>query len=131
MQSREYGWHVDGIAGDAATGQDGQERDRYRPAVRAPRAPTQVDRSDRARARAESAHWLTRTALCVEARPAARQRSQGRGPPWRRQQPPLRLHAAAAALEDYLDLLAALEATAAEQGVRIVLEGYRRRATRA
>jgi uncharacterized protein (DUF2126 family) len=57
------------------------------------------------------------------ARPAPRQRPQGRGvgekvgvlyvfmPPLER-------------LEDYLDLLAAIEATASEQGVKLVLEGY-------
>ncbi len=71
-----------------------------------------------------SAHWITRTALCVEARdprrangPAAEQ--QGRShrvlyifmPPLQR-------------LEDYLELLAAIEATCAQLQLPVVLEGY-------
>ena len=76
-------------------------------------------------ARFESAGELTRTALCVEVRDPQR----GNGPKAEREHggksgvmyvfmPPLRF------LEDYLALLAAIEATAAEQGVKIVLEGY-------
>jgi uncharacterized protein (DUF2126 family)/transglutaminase-like putative cysteine protease len=74
--------------------------------------------------RFESAHWITRTALCVEVRdprrasgPKAEATGSKSGvmyvfmPPLER-------------LEDYLDLLAAIEATAAEQQVQIVLEGY-------
>ena len=74
--------------------------------------------------RFESAHWTTRTALCVETRDPRR----ANGPKAERTgtpsghlyifMPPL------ARLEDYLDLLAAVEATAAELGVKIVLEGY-------
>ncbi|HVR51044.1 MAG TPA: transglutaminase family protein [Pseudorhodoferax sp.] len=74
--------------------------------------------------RFESAHWTTRTALCVEARDPHR----ANGPKAERKgaksshlyvfMPPL------ARLEDYLDLLAAVEATAEELGVKIVLEGY-------
>lgn len=59
-------------------------------------------------ARFESAHWITRTALCVEAR----------GGVLHVFMPPL------AELDAYLELLAAVEATAAAQGQRIVLEGY-------
>ncbi len=72
----------------------------------------------------ESAHWLTRTALCVEVRdprrasgPKAESVGEKSGviyifmPPLER-------------LEYYLDLLAAVEATAEELGVQIVLEGY-------
>ena len=59
-------------------------------------------------ARFESAHWVTRTALCVEVRNGVLYVFM----------PPL------AALADYLDLLAAVEATAAELDVRLVLEGY-------
>ena len=59
-------------------------------------------------AKFESAHWLTRTALCVEAR-------QGNLYIF---MPPV------AALEDYLDLVAAVEATAETCDVSIVLEGY-------
>lgn len=74
--------------------------------------------------RFESAHGLTRTALCVEARdprrangPKAEQSGRKSGvlyvfmPPLER-------------LEDYLDLLTAVEATAEELKVKIVLEGY-------
>ncbi len=74
--------------------------------------------------RFESAHWITRTALCVEARDPRR----ANGPKAEAVgtktgilyvfMPPL------ARLEDYLDLLAAVEATAQELGVKIVLEGY-------
>jgi uncharacterized protein (DUF2126 family)/transglutaminase-like putative cysteine protease len=72
----------------------------------------------------ESAHWVTRTALCVEVRdprrasgPKAEAVGEKSGviyvfmPPLER-------------LEYYLDLLAAIEATAQELGVQIVLEGY-------
>jgi uncharacterized protein (DUF2126 family)/transglutaminase-like putative cysteine protease len=74
--------------------------------------------------RFESAGWITRTALCVEARDPRR----ANGPAAERVgarsgvlyvfMPPL------AMLEDYLELLAAVEATAAELKVKIVLEGY-------
>ncbi len=74
--------------------------------------------------RFESAHWITRTALCVEARDPRR----ANGPKAELVgsksgilyvfMPPL------ARLEDYLDLLGAVEATAQELGVQIVLEGY-------
>jgi uncharacterized protein (DUF2126 family)/transglutaminase-like putative cysteine protease len=80
-------------------------------------------------ARFESAGEVTRTALCVEVRDPQR----GNGPKAESASeaqhggksgvlyvfmPPLRF------LEDYLELLAAVEATAAETGVQIVLEGY-------
>lgn len=75
-------------------------------------------------ARHESAHWITRTALCVEVRNPDR----ANGPKVETQgagggvmyvfMPPL------SSLDDYLYLVAAVEATAAEQGVQIVLEGY-------
>ncbi len=74
--------------------------------------------------RQQSAHWITRTALCVEARdprrangPKAEAVGKATGVLYVFM-PPLQ------ALEDYLDLLAAVEATAAELGVKIVLEGY-------
>jgi hypothetical protein len=73
----------------------------------------------------ESAGWLTRTALCVEVRdpqrangPKAEAEHGGKSGVLYVFMPPLE-H-----LEDYLELLAAIEATAAEQGVKIVLEGY-------
>jgi len=74
--------------------------------------------------RFESAHWITRTALCVEARdprrangPKAEAVGQATGVLYVFM-PPL------SHLEDYLELLAAVESTAAELGVKIVLEGY-------
>jgi len=80
-------------------------------------------------ARFESAGELTRTALCVEVRDPQR----GNGPKAERAaeaklggrrgvlyifMPPLK-H-----LEDYLELLAAIEATTVELGLKIVIEGY-------
>ncbi len=72
----------------------------------------------------ESASWITRTAICVEARdprrangPAAESKGVKSGMLYVFM-PPL------ARLEDYLDLLAAIEATAKDLGVKIVLEGY-------
>ncbi|MBO9649565.1 MAG: transglutaminase family protein [Variovorax sp.] len=74
--------------------------------------------------RGESAHWITRTALCVEVRdprrangPAAEKVGTASGVLYVFM-PPL------ARLEDYLDLLSAVEATSEELGVRIVIEGY-------
>jgi len=78
---------------------------------------------DRAR-RQESAHWITRTALCVEVRDPRRAsgpKVESVGSPSGVMyvfMPPLEL------LEDYLDLLAAVEATATELKVKIVIEGY-------
>lgn len=74
--------------------------------------------------RGESAHWVTRTALCVEVRdprrangPAAEKVGSASGVLYVFM-PPL------ARLEDYLDLVAAVEATAEQLGVQAVLEGY-------
>ncbi|MEY4345421.1 MAG: hypothetical protein RL032_1253 [Pseudomonadota bacterium] len=87
---------------------------------------TQAEPADFARApkQQESAHWITRTALCVEVRDPRR----ASGPKAEAVgvksgvlyvfMPPLER------LEDYLELLAAIEATAAELKVKIVLEGY-------
>lgn len=76
-------------------------------------------------ARHESAHWTTRTAMCVEVRdpqrangPKAEREHGGRSGVLYVFMPPL------ARLEDYLDLLAAIEDTTRELGVKIVLEGY-------
>ena len=80
-------------------------------------------------ARSESAREQIRTALCVEAREPARANGPGAEAATQAQggtrggllyvfMPPL------ARLEDYLDLLAAVEATAQSLGVQIVLEGY-------
>ena len=72
----------------------------------------------------ESASWVTRTALCVEVRdprrasgPKAEAVGEKTGVLYIFM-PPLEK------LEDYLDLLAAIEASAEELGVRLVLEGY-------
>ncbi|KVN11645.1 IMP dehydrogenase [Burkholderia stagnalis] len=59
-------------------------------------------------ARFESAAWITRTALCVEVRNGILYLFM----------PPL------AALDDYLDLLGAIEQTAGALGMKLVLEGY-------
>jgi len=75
--------------------------------------------------RFDSAHWITRTGLCVEVRDPSR----ANGPEVELAgeashgvlyvfMPPL------AYLDDYLDLLTAVEATAEELQMRIVLEGY-------
>jgi len=76
-------------------------------------------------ARGQSAGWLTRTALCVEVRdpqrangPKAEAREGGKSGLLYVFMPPLQ-H-----LEDYLELLAAVEATAAELAMPVVLEGY-------
>ena len=76
-------------------------------------------------ARFESAGELTRTALCVEVRdpqrsngPKAEVKQGGKSGVMYLFMPPLRF------LEDYLELLAAIEATCVEEGVKIVLEGY-------
>ncbi len=74
--------------------------------------------------RHESAHWVSRTALCVEVRdprrasgPKAEAVGKSSGVLYVFM-PPLEK------LDDYLDLLAAIEATATAQGIRLVLEGY-------
>jgi uncharacterized protein (DUF2126 family) len=73
----------------------------------------------------ESAHWLTRTALCVEARDPMRANGPQAEALHGAQSgvlyvfmPPL------AYLEDYLELLAQVEKTASELHYEIVLEGY-------
>lgn len=75
--------------------------------------------------RFESASEITRTALCVETRdpqrangPKAEREHGGQGGVLYVFMPPL------ARLEDYLELLTAVEATAQELGMKIVLEGY-------
>ena len=80
---------------------------------------------DAAPARGESAAWLTRTALCVEVRdprrangPKAEAAQGGQSGVLYVFMPPLE-H-----LEDYLELVAEVEATAAELGLKIMLEGY-------
>jgi uncharacterized protein (DUF2126 family)/transglutaminase-like putative cysteine protease len=86
----------------------------------------QVEPTDFARApkQQESANWVTRTALCVEVRdprrasgPKAEAIGEKSGVLYIFM-PPLEK------LEEYLDLLAAVEATAEELGMQMVLEGY-------
>lgn len=75
--------------------------------------------------RFESAGWITRTGLCVEVRdpmrangPKAEALAKHKSGVLYVFMPPL------SALEDYLELLVAVEATATELGMKIVLEGY-------
>lgn len=91
------------------------------------RAHGQAEPEDFARRpeRFESARWITRTALVAEVRdpqrangPRAEREHGGKSGALYIFMPPL------ARLEDYLELLAAVEATAAELGVKVVLEGY-------
>ena len=80
----------------------------------------------------ESAAWLTRTALCVEVRDPSR--ANGPKPKDKADPDAVKAKGEVGALyifmppmerlEDYLDLLAAVEATAQSLGVTIVLEGY-------
>ena len=74
--------------------------------------------------RFESAHWITRTALCVEARdprrangPKAEGQGQASGVLYVFM-PPLEK------LEHYLELLTAVEAACEDTGFQVVLEGY-------
>lgn len=69
---------------------------------------TEKTRSDREPGPFESAAWLTRTAICAEPRNGVLHIFM----------PP------AESLEDYLELTAAVEATAAELGTPVVVEGY-------
>jgi uncharacterized protein (DUF2126 family)/transglutaminase-like putative cysteine protease len=88
------------------------------------RAQTEPAGFARVPARQESAAWITRSALCVEVRDPRR----ASGPKAEAVgvksgviyifMPPLEK------LDEYLDLLAAIEATAEELKVKIVLEGY-------
>jgi uncharacterized protein (DUF2126 family) len=84
-------------------------------------APVDLSRAPQ---RFESAHWITRSALVVEVRDPRRSngpKAEAVGSPTGVLyvfMPPLER------LEDYLDLLAAIEVTAAAQGVKLVLEGY-------
>ena len=70
--------------------------------------PRQSRAADQAPSAFESAGWITRTALCAQARDG---RMYVFMPP-------------TAALEDYLELVAAVEATAEEMDLPVILEGY-------
>ncbi len=92
-------------------------------AAAGPATPSNVDPAKQPN-RFESAHWITRTALCVEARnpdraSGSKVEAEGQGGGMLYVfMPPL------ASLDDYLDLLAGVEATVAETGLKVVLEGY-------
>ncbi len=96
------------------------------PASTSAQSTTQTEPANFARVptRKESAHWLTRTALCVEVRDPRRASGPKAEAVGKKSgvlyifMPPLEK------LEDYLDLLVAIEATAQTLGVTIVLEGY-------
>jgi uncharacterized protein (DUF2126 family) len=87
-----------------------------------PAAETGAD--GRAPARFESAHWITRTALCVEARDPQRANGPKAAASGKSSRllyvfmPPLEK------LDQYLELLAAIEATCAQLKLPVVLEGY-------
>lgn len=73
----------------------------------------------------ESAAWLTRTAMCVEVRdpqrangPKSEKSHGGKSKHLYVFMPPM------ARLEDYLELVTAVEATASELKVKVVMEGY-------
>lgn len=122
MQGSEYGWHLD-ANGNPESDTPVWQGDPAGLGV-AGAAPAQP-MSARYPQRGESAAWLTRTALCVEARdpqrangPKAESTAGGKSSHLYVFMPPLQR------LEDYLDLLAAVEATADKLGVQVVLEGY-------
>jgi uncharacterized protein (DUF2126 family)/transglutaminase-like putative cysteine protease len=106
----------DGFAGESVSEQAANDAGPAFAAVDSIRPP----------ARGESAHWIRRTALCVEARDPAR----AAGPKVEAQSfgsgksllhvfmPPL------TELDDYLDLLATIEATATDLRMKVVVEGY-------
>ncbi|CAD6517506.1 hypothetical protein LMG27952_00858 [Paraburkholderia hiiakae] len=76
--------------------------------------------------RGESAAWIHRTALCVEARDPARAAGpKAEAASYGRAQGQLHIFMPPLAeLDDYLDLLAAVEATAADLALPVVIEGY-------
>ena len=117
------GQPVEGLGGSGVNGEWGELSANPVVAAAGPATPSNVDPAKHP-SRFESAHWITRTALCVEARnpdrasgPKVEAEGQGGGVLYVFM-PPL------SSLDDYLDLLAAVEATAAETGLKIVLEGY-------
>jgi uncharacterized protein (DUF2126 family) len=109
---------------DGASGTSGQAE--LAAALRSNATGNTAADANRLPARGESAAWIHRTALCVEVRNPARAagpqaetasigNAQGQLHVF---MPPL------AALDDYLDLLAAVEATAADLALPVVIEGY-------
>ncbi len=117
------GQAVTGLGGAGVNGEWGALGPNPQAAAAGPTSATSVDPS-RMPNRFESAHWVTRSALCVEVRnpdrssgPKVEAEGQGGGVMYVFM-PPL------TSLDDYLDLLAAVEATADDLGMHIVLEGY-------
>ncbi|MEY2843401.1 MAG: hypothetical protein RI920_1438, partial [Pseudomonadota bacterium] len=117
------GQGVTGLGGAAINGEWGNLAANPVVAAAGPVAATTVDPS-KMPSRFESAHWITRTALCVEVRnpdrssgPKVETEGDGGGVLYVFM-PPL------TSLDDYLDLVAAVEATAADLGMQIVMEGY-------
>ncbi len=84
------------------------QRQRVMPKAKAPVTGPATLAAERRPAPLQSAGWVTRTAICAEPRKGILYIFM----------PP------AEALEDYLELAAAVEATAAELGFPVVLEGY-------
>ena len=122
-ESEVYDDVVVGDGGDPFTGRRRTSGLGAAPSHPASRADVSTDRYPQ---RFESAGHITRTALCVEVRDPsraagpkveAREFGTGKGVLYVFM-PPL------ATLDDYLDLLSAIEVTAEETGVKIVLEGY-------
>jgi uncharacterized protein (DUF2126 family) len=114
---------VQGQGHGSGTGRPSAEQANWRGEIQPSHAQLSTD-ATRAPQRQESAHWITRTALCVEVRdpmrangPKAEAEHGGKSGVMYVFMPPL------ARLEDYLDLVAAVEATAAELRMKIVLEG--------
>ncbi|HEX5356390.1 MAG TPA: transglutaminase family protein [Aquabacterium sp.] len=117
------GQAVSGLGGQGVNGEWGALGANPGSSVSGPSTANTVD-PNKVPNRFESAHWITRSALCVEVRnpdrangPKVESEGKGGGVMYVFM-PPLSV------LDDYLDLLAAVEATAAELGMHIVLEGY-------
>jgi len=117
------GQGVTGLGGEAVNGEWGNLAANPVAASAGPSTATSVDPS-KLPSRFESAHWITRTALCVEVRnpdrvsgPKVEAEGKGGGVLYVFM-PPL------SSLDDYLDLVAAVEATAAELKMPVVMEGY-------
>ena len=117
------GQHVEGLGGEGVNGEWGDLAANPVVAAAGPSTPSNADPS-RHPDRFESAHWITRSRCawrCATPIAPAAPRSSPRGRAGGVLyvfMPPL------TSLDDYLDLLAAIEATAAETGLKVVLEGY-------
>ena len=114
---------VRGLGGQGVNGEWGDLAANPVVGAAGPATPGAVD-PRRSPSRFESANWITRTALCVEVRnpdrasgPKVEAEGPGGGVLYVFM-PPM------SSLDDYLDLLAAVEATALETGLKVVLEGY-------